>query len=252
LWDAVKWFAGRRHVQAHQLANHDGAPAADAQEAAANAHSMLARLTDGVTIDLEHYVERQRDVSAAEAAYLEEVPRHASGMVPATLLTLQLARAKRGKALGPCQEPPELCRHFSRELASLSDPLAQKMYAALTPARQIGAARVTIIQKSLTGPKELQSNRRAFFWLGDQVAKSRGAALRPRVSQRAQKASTEGQHGLGWHAAGVDAAHLALGAIGAAAAAYKKAYPQYSSTSKPHLTLRSRPLRSQSFSAVTS
>ena len=34
----------------------------------------------------------------------------------------------------------------------------------------------------------------------------------------------EGQHGLGWHAAGVDAAHLALGAIGTAAEVYKRAY----------------------------
>jgi hypothetical protein len=223
LWNAVKWFAGRRQIPAHQLADFDGRPAADAQEAAANAHSMLARLTDGTTLGLAQYVDRQRKVTSEEAAYLENVPRHVSGMVAATQLTLQLARAKRGKALGPCQEPPELCRHFARELALLFDPLVQKMYAALTPAMQVAAARVIFIHKSPTGPKELQSNRRA-IWLGNQVAKSLGAALRPRVSTCAQKASMEGQHGLGWHAAGVDAAHLALGAIGAAAAVYKRAY----------------------------
>ena len=221
LYDAVSWFAGRPRATNAALANQFGEPAADAEEAARNAHDLLARLTGGTTQELEAHIERQRDVSSAEASFLEEVARDVGGMVPLTLLTTQMAKAKRGKAMGPSLQLPEMYRSVPIQMASLFDPLVQKMCLSLTSAVQMGAARIAFIPKSATGPKQLQSNRRA-VWLADQLPKCLGAALRPRVSAFVQKSVMGGQHGMGWGVGGVDATHLVLGGFASTAAHYRQ------------------------------
>ncbi len=87
----------------------------------------------------------------------------------------------------------------------------------------MGAARIACIPMSASGSRELQSNRRA-VWLANQVPKSLGAALRPRVSAFVQQTIMSGQHGMGWNGAGVDAAHLALCGFASTAISYKKSF----------------------------
>ena len=62
------------------------------------------------------------------------------------------------------------------------------------------------------------------FWLGNQVAKCIGATFRPRVSAYVQQTAMCGQHGLGWHGAGVDAAHLALRGLASTALSFRRSY----------------------------
>ena len=79
-----------------------------------------------------------------------------------------MARTKRGRALGPLLEAPELCRAAPVELAALYDPLIVKSCLSLTPAVQFCGARVVFIPKAANGPWDKHSNRRA-MWLANHV-----------------------------------------------------------------------------------
>ncbi len=138
LYDAAKWFCRKPRPTHAALASTSGVPAADATDAIDNMHALLNKLTNGQTMSFSQHVQRDRDNSCQATPFLDNVPRHPDGMISPTLVCARLAAAKRGKALGPAFEAPELCRAIPQELTALFDPLVQKACLTLIGPSKLG------------------------------------------------------------------------------------------------------------------
>ena len=90
----------------------------------ANAQAHIAKIMHGTCVTYESIVDHSRTAFVDMLPQLDLVTRHASALVGAMDLALQLRCATPGQAAGPSLVPPELLRAAPREVAALLEPLA--------------------------------------------------------------------------------------------------------------------------------